>query len=262
MAGFSDKKNDNSSSDNTKKAEQPKKPPLAAVTIKVEKDDFVTSGDQAVEGKASDPIAKLSKLLPPNLMKGIASGHLSKDLLDKVADLLPADVLKQAVEYLQDSSAVQPTAARETTESQQVVQPPVVSVDAAIKAKADEEKSRMKAVDTANKAGKPMETPSRVQVIQPRKVLPSPAALGSTSAKVPVTGSGAKTPLGIAGANKQPGTLASVAKPPTPSSGVPSKRKYDDIDPSKVRISESLSCWFPNYHNSSLSGNNFRKACP
>lgn len=194
---------------NSTKAEPPKKPTPMAVTIKVEKDD-----------SAGDPIAELSNLLPPNLMKEITSGHPSKQLLEKVADLLPANVLKQAVAYLQ-------TAATETVESQQVVQLPGASGDAASKAKADEEKSK--------KAGKPTEAPSRVQVIQPRKGLPNPAVPASTNAKGPVAGSSAKTPIDNAGINKQP-----VVKPALQSKAVPSKRNYNDIDPTKVRIAGLL----------------------
>lgn len=257
LAGFvkesqSGTKNDSSgdnakkSDANTSKVELPKKPvATAAVTIKVEKDDSISSGagsDKKTEGKAGDPIAELSKILPPNLMKEITSGHPSKELLVKVADLLPAHLLKQAVEYLQGSSAVPQTAATEAKELEQGKQLPGVSasagVDATSKATADEEKSKLKAVDAAKKAGKPTEAPSRVQVIQPRKGLPNPAALGSTSAKGPVIGSSTKTPLDTAGSNKEPGTSASAVKPLVPSSAVSSKRKYNDIDPTKVRISE------------------------
>lgn len=252
MAGFSKdsepgRKNDSSgdnakkSDANTSKVELPKKPAATGITIKVEKDDSISSGagnDEKAEGKAGDPIAELSKILPPNLMKEITSGHPSKELLVKVADLLPAHLLKKAVEYLQGSSAIQQTAATETRELEQGVQLPGASADATSKAKVDEEKSKQKAVDAAKKAGKPTEAPSRVQVIQPRKGLLNPAALGSTNAKGPVTSSSAKTPLDTAGSNKQPGTSASVVKPLVPGSTVPSKRKYSDIDPTKVRISE------------------------
>lgn len=82
--------------------------PLVAKStpIKIELEEGDQNGRDQRRSSDHDPISELSKYLPPEIMREITSGKPPKELLDRIADLLPADVLLQAVEFLKNCNAV------------------------------------------------------------------------------------------------------------------------------------------------------------
>lgn len=88
-----------------RKAENPS-PVAKSKPIKVELEEEDQNGRDQRRSSDHDPISELSKYLPPEILREITSGQPPKELLEKVADFLPADVLLQAVEFLKNCNAV------------------------------------------------------------------------------------------------------------------------------------------------------------
>lgn len=83
------------------------RPPVAkTMSIKMELEEGDQNGRDQRQSSDHDPISELSKYLPPEIMREITSGQPPKELLERVANLLPADVLLQAVEFLKNCNAV------------------------------------------------------------------------------------------------------------------------------------------------------------